>query len=550
MEIVLIHGFFLKGTGSNLFVKNVCRELCKAGHRVRLVCQEDHPEEIDFVSEAYAFDSTNTICTMTHSKETDYPGKCLLYRPNLNGFLPVFVYDNYEGYTVKEFKDCTREEIEQYLDCNVNALNYLAENRKTDLLWTNHTIMQPVYAGRSKLMGSGCKHLLTVHGSCLNFAVRENELLQKYAWEAISYADKVVFVSQFSKTEFLDYFRHNPLLEEKAIVIPGGVDPDKFAPLAENETRKERIDLLLGELTDQRKKTLLENAENSWKTDDDIVEKLATIDFEKEKIILYYGKYLWTKGIQILIAAMPLIMMRQEDVRLVLVGYGSSRAYLEAMVEALSEGRRDEYLKLLKHPERFQIGIEPAAAAFIKGLAKKLETEKGFAEDYFSAAKGKIGSALVFTGLLGHDHLKTLIACSDITVAASVVPEAFGLVGLEALSAGIIPVQTNHSGYAEVIEKYVSEFSDVIDKTKMHPLYLDENLVMNMADNICTLLDSYKLMDQKQRNVIRQRARKISVDNYSWESIVKRYLYPSCKCYNINIKQEELEKCMTRLSTP
>ncbi len=98
------------------------------------------------------------------------------------------------------------------------------------------------------------------------------------------------------------------------------------------------------------------------------------------------------------------------------------------------------------------------------------------------------------------------------------------MVAVEALSAGIIPVQTNHSGFAEVIRKYVDEFCDVFDKSKMDPLYLDENLVLNMAKNISFLLDYYEEMDTSQRQSIRQRARNICTENYSWENIVERYL--------------------------
>ena len=367
---------------------------------------------------------------------------------------------------------------------------------------------------------------MTVHGSCLNFAVRASEMLQKYAWEAMEGADKIAFVSEFSKAEFLEFFRYQRAIEEKAVVIPAGVDLDKFQPLNEKETRAGRIQLLLENLS-SAKETLEKSEEkddSSWQTDVEIVNKLSRIDFNKEKIILYYGKYLWTKGIQILIAAAPLILEKQEDVRFILVGYGSAREYLEAMIDALACGDAQKYIALIKHPEKFDPEIDKGAALFMKALIRKLEKEPDFADRYFSVAQTRIRTALIFTGFLGHDQLKTLIACCDITVAASIFPEAFGLVGVEALSSGIIPVQTNHSGFAEVIKKYADEFSDIFDKTKMHPLYLNEELVLNMADNITRILDYYSKMEEPQRNQIRQRARKISSDNYSWPAITGRYL--------------------------
>ena len=207
MEIVLVHGYFLKGTGSNLFVKNVCRELCEQGHHVMLFCQENHTEDIDFVNETFEFNPENNKMIKTQSKATAYAGKCSLCRPNLNGFLPVFVYDRYEGYEVKKYTDCTEEEIERYLTDNVNAINCAMKDRTPDLVWSNHTIMQPVYVARSNLLKGGCSHVLTVHGSCLNFAVRLSSMLQKYAWEAMESARQDRFCQRVFKKRISGVFQ-------------------------------------------------------------------------------------------------------------------------------------------------------------------------------------------------------------------------------------------------------------------------------------------------------------------------------------------------------
>jgi len=530
MHIVLVHGYFLKGTGSNLFVQNIGRELCKMGHQVSLFCQENYAYRLDFVEKAFDFDADNSKYTMFHAKETPYQGKCSMYRPNLNGFLPVFVYDRYEGYTVKELISCTKEEIESYIECNKKAMESALDDKDVDILWSNHTVMQPIYAARSFLNKSDAIHILTTHGSCLNFAVRKSPLMEEYAREAIDNVDIIVFVSQYSRGEFLEFFQYQETIKQKSAVIPAGVDLEKFQPLDDEEGKEACIQKLLDDLA-------LEEAENkknsyddksSWQTDVNVIEKLAAIDFAKEKIVIYYGKFLWTKGVQLMIAAAPLVMANIPDLRFILVGYGSSRAYFEALIDALDAGKREEFIRLISHPESFDESIDSSTAHFFDGLLKKLE-DPDFAEKYFATAKGKIGSRFVFTGFLLHNYLKSLIACSEITVAPSIFPEAFGLVAAEALSAGIIPMQTNHSGFAEVIRKYVDEFSDVFDKEKLSPLYLDENVVLNMANNMSVLLDYYSKMSKEERRRVRQRARKVSEDNYSWEAIVKSYLQLSAE---------------------
>lgn len=523
MHVVIVHGYFLKGTGSNLFVKNICCELCRMGHQVSLFCQEKDISEIDFIEKAYDFDPENKACFLFHHKETAYPGKCTLFRPNINGFLPVFVYDRYHDYSVKEYTSCTEEELERYLADNQNALNHGLQGASPDIIWSNHTIMQPVYVSRSNFEKKDALHIMTVHGSCLNFAVRKSPLLTKYAWEAIENADKITFVSAYSKKEFLDYFQNRKSIKEKAVVIPAGVDLDKFLPLPEKVPKSEWIQKMLSIIAGDQRKTLANDTTSSWQTDHDIIEKINKINFDREKIVLYYGKYLWTKGPQLLIAAIPIVLQKFPDTRFIFVGYGSSRTYFEALLNALDHGNQEEYLLLIENAKGADNGMEPAALRFFSTLAKRLR-DPDFAERYFNAARNRIRSMVIFTGFLPHETLKYFVACADISVAPSIFPEAFGLVAVEALSAGIIPVQTNHSGFKEVIQKYVDEFTDVFDHTKLPPLYLDKDLVLNLANNLIVLLTYYGEISHEERQMIRKRARHISEQNYSWRSIVTQYL--------------------------
>lgn len=517
----MVHGYFLNGTGSNLLVQNLCREFCKMGHQVYLVCQENNANIFDFIEKAYDFDLNNARPSLIHQKETPYNGKCVLLRPNINGFLPVFVYDRYYGYRVKEFIDCTREEIETYLESNKNVLNYGLKAYQPDMIISNHTIMQPVYVARSNYNRQRCIHVMIMHGSCLNFAVKKSKLLQSYAKETIEDVNKIVFISKYSKAEFNSFFyQEGNCIEEKSLVIPGGVDLNQFQPLNDNSNKKNIIENLIKSLKNQINYYAFASFEES-EVQADKINKLSEIDFEREEVVMYYGKYLWTKGLHLIIAAAPIIMEKCQNVRFLFVGFGTSLSYFEMIINALNSRQKDKFIQLITNPASYGYELDICTTRYFNSLLKRLE-DPCFSDQYFNVAENKVKKAIVFLGYLEHEHLNRLIACSELVVAPSIFPEAFGLVGIEALASGIIPVQTDHSGFSEVIKVYRHEFSDQL--ANLSDLRLDENLTENLALNIRSLLDYYRTLNFEKRQKIRKSAHQICIDHFSWEIIAKQYL--------------------------
>lgn len=540
MLIAVVHGYFLQGTGSNLFVANLCRELCLLGHEVMLFSQEQHPEAFDFVTEFMEFSSDNTVMLPQFQRPLAKGGSCTCYRPNLGGFLPVYVYDKYEGYRVKTYVDASTEEIEEYLSCNTQAMVTAFAGKRPQLVLSNHIVMQPVYTDRAIADHPDVLHYATVHGSCLNFSVRQNLRIEEYARSVLKKVDKLVFVSQFSHSEFMEFFATEPCIKTKAVVIPAGVNLEQFIPLQDSQARSSELEAVasyleqegtlrpatyeqsLGDWQWLKEELALVKEQNLWSPDRAAASGLRQIASSNDRLVIYYGKYLWTKGIHLLLTAAPLLLAEHPDTYFVLVGFGSFRYYLEYLVAALHQGRLDLVKDCIEH---FRELYPEADAQSVEYFATFLECLKNqnFATKYQRTAQGKIGKRVILTGFLPHQQLSRLIPCADIAVATSIFPEAFGLVALEALASGVVPMQTNHSGFAEIIEHYRIALRSFFPSSKFNRLYLDEKLVMHMAGNMIALLDGYKDMDELVRQELRRSTYEIAA-SYSWNNMARHYL--------------------------
>ena len=56
-RILIFHGYLLAGTGSNVYNARLAATLARLGHDVHLLCQERHPERLEFVGGAGDWDS-------------------------------------------------------------------------------------------------------------------------------------------------------------------------------------------------------------------------------------------------------------------------------------------------------------------------------------------------------------------------------------------------------------------------------------------------------------------------------------------------------------
>ena len=350
MRILLWHGYLLGGTGSNVYSRALAREWSRDGHDVVVVSQERAPEQYDL-------GGARTVAV-------ELPG----------GLLPTFVMDHYEGLNPKFLQDFTEAERRAYVDANAAALRELLP---ADLVFANHVLMGgPVGAA------SGARFRVKAHGSELEYSMRGRPELGEWGRATLSEAEVTFVGSQHIREVLADVVGE----VGRVIEVPPGVDIDMFV-------LRDRDGALADLLAEARNDP--PNGGDERLPDDGNDARLAAFLAEPGPLVVYFGKLIEQKGVQVLLEA-----MKHVDARLIVVGFGPYRAVLEA-----------------------------------------------------SAAP-----ATLFTGPLEHRHLVHLLPLADATVVPSIFPEAFGMVAAEAAAAGSPPLVARHSGLAEVAAGLEEEY--------------------------------------------------------------------------------------------
>jgi glycosyltransferase involved in cell wall biosynthesis len=344
VRILLWHGYLLGGTGSNVYTRALAREWSNAGHDVTVVCQERAPESFDL-------------------------GRARVVNPELpDALLPVFVLDRYAGLVPKLLQDFTESERHAYVDANARALRELVP---ADLVFANHVLMGgPVGAA------TGAPFRVKAHGSELEYSMRGRPQLEQWGRDSLAHAEATYVGSHHIREVLEDVVGHVDNVHE----VPPGVDVDEFVL----QDRGEALADLLGEARADPPNP--RNAEERL-PDEGNAERLAAFLSTEEPTVVYFGKLIEQKGVQVLLEA-----MRSVDARLVVVGFGPYRAQLERLAPPHT----------------------------------------------------------LFTGPLEHRHLVHLLPLAHVTVVPSIFPEAFGMVAAEAAAAGSPPLVARHSGLAEV----------------------------------------------------------------------------------------------------
>jgi len=466
VRILIFHGYLLGGTGSNVYNARLAAALVSQGHEVHLLCQDRHPERQAFVA---AFGDWEEGALRVHAVREhgdERCGACTVYRPDIGGLLPVYVADRYEGVQARTFAECSDEEIARYIDANVRAVAELVERVAPDVALANHLVMGPAILARA--LAGRVPYAVKVHGSALEYTVKPNpDRFLAFAREGLAGAGGVLVGSHHTAASLwrtLD----DESVRRRTRLGPPGVDVERFAPRAPAEAAAGLAGLASRLLAgDDGKQSL--GADAFARDERAAGEALARLDPTRDRLVAFVGKLIVSKGVDLLLAAWPLVLGHVPTARLVVVGFGAYRDGLQDLRAALAAGDV-ERAKTLARAGR-SLEDDSAQARPLAHLLAFFESLDGDALAGYLGAARSLEDRIVLTGRLEHEELADLLPACESMVVPSTFPEAFGMVAAEAAACGVLPVSAAHSGLAEVSqalaqavpEKFVDLLSFAVD---------------------------------------------------------------------------------------
>jgi glycosyltransferase involved in cell wall biosynthesis len=425
VRVLIFHGYLLAGTGSNVYNAALGEALVRSGHELHLLCQDRDPLAFDWVDAAGDWDGGALEVRVRRE-----PVRATVYRPDIGGLLPLYVADRYEGVEARPFQDLTPQEVDRYVDANVAAVREVAERVRPDVALANHLVMGPVILARAL---EDVPYAVKIHGSALEYTVKPHPRFKPYAVEGLARA-RGILVGSYHTGASLWTEIDDAAVETRTRLGPPGVDVQRFAPRDPDEARAGL----------ERLRTRLDALEHAPAADDssfarspgEAAAALATIE-PGDRLVVFVGKLIASKGVELLLAAWPLVLAGEPRARLLIVGFGAFRAGLEQLARDLERGDLEAARAL-----RSEHGEElPHLAAFLDALEDP--------DAYRAAARGMTGR-IAWAGRLDHDELTDVLPAAEAMAVPSTFPESFGMVAAEAAACGALPVVAAHSGLAEV----------------------------------------------------------------------------------------------------
>jgi glycosyltransferase involved in cell wall biosynthesis len=533
--ICILHGYLLEGSGSNLWTGAIVRALCREGQAVHLVCQELHPHTYDFIAAANVYEHDGSV-TKLFTRETPYAAGCVMHKPRLGETLPVYVRDQYEEFAhVVPMVELADEAIEAYLARNVMVVERVVREHGVTSMHANHAVLMSVVAERVST-ATGVPFAIMPHGSAIEYGVKKDRRMHDLAAAAFNRAARIFAIGPEMRRRIIGVFPDQFGLESKISELNLGVDTDAFSVVDRND-RGNRIARLSGVLKDVRRgkppeaerklrerlssnigveslrDTLAEVRGYEGKRPDVGVEaKLATVEWDRDEVLLFVGRLIASKGPQNIVAALPRIIASHPRARLLIVGHGPLREVLEALLWALAHGDRTLASNIVLWGSALE-GGEATPFEEIRLYFEALEARSQL-DDYFTTAQAVARpERVIFTGYLTHANLRYLMPCCDVAIFPSIVAEAGPLVFLEALASGVFPLGTYFGGMAASIDSVAGDLpvdDAALMKVSPDPNKTIANIIANTEDALAL---GRRHADRLHRSVVAR---------YDWVEVARK----------------------------
>ncbi len=384
-----------------------------------------------------------------------------VHNPDIGGLLPVYVKDPYPGFEVKAFPELSEAELDRYLDANVAAVRAVAEEAGgIDLALANHLVMGPAILARADVAPFAAK----IHGSALEYTVKPHPRFLPYAEEGMRAASGALVGSRHTAESLWAALSDVEGLREKTRLGPPGVDIEAFRPAGRRDPG----------------------------------------------LVVFVGKLIVSKGVDLLLAAWPLVYAANSEARLRVAGFGEYEGALRRLLAALDSGDLDDAREVARRGWALEGGEErslPILSAFLA------DPPPGYAEMARSAA-----GSVEFIGRLEHDEVAVLLPQAQALVMPSTFPEAFGMVAAEAAAAGVLPVSAGHSGMLEVSRQLSAALPDDVAGLVSFPVE------PGAVESIAARLNGWLALPEAERE--RARAALVATVGqlWSWDAVARGVL--------------------------
>lgn len=514
MRVLVFHGYLLRGTGSNVYNADLAAALVKLGHEVHLVCQEREAAELDFVGGVGDWDE-GELRLMRVSDAS-----CTVYRPDIGGLLPVYVADRYEGLEARPFGELSDPELDAYLSANVRAVSEVVSYAEPELGLANHLVMGPAILARA-LNGTGIPYAVKIHGSALEYTVKPHPRFLPYAREGLVPA-RTILVGSRRDAENLWATLDDPTLPARTRLGTPGVDTAVFRPRPRSDALN-RVEALAERMA-ERALTRTEGspagpateAEESSFSRDEQAEALGLAALataaRSGSVVAFVGKLIVSKGIDVLLAAWPLVLEQVPSASLAVIGFGAYRDAVERWIDALSAADMSAVRELVRIGHGSEGGEEGPLeflASFFAGL------ERGGGLERYLTAAGPMRDRVILTGRLEHDELAAVLPACEALIVPSTFPESFGMVVVEAAASGVLPISADHSGLAEVSRSLEGALPEAVKGLATFPL--GDEMVLGIAERVTNWLRTAAVLREATGLAL---AHAVSA-RYAWSSVAR-----------------------------